>query len=85
MIINTLKLNWPNEQPQNARLQIRIGEAAHADRDGSSRSDWVDAAHYVINERPPVKIRRHYRSRGVKWHDLYRAAATVANALGLAS
>jgi len=21
MIINTLKLNWPNEQPQNARLQ----------------------------------------------------------------
>lgn len=62
---------------QRARLQIAIGEAAHAGRQGSSRDDWVDAAHYQLLGQVPAQIHRLYRRRGVKWHDLARAAKAI--------
>lgn len=65
---------------RRARLQIAIGEAAHAGRQGSNREDWVDAAHYQLLGRVPAQIRRLYRRRGVKWHDLARAVKIAQEA-----
>lgn len=65
---------------RRARLQIAIGRAAHADRQGSSPNDWADAAHYQLLGRVPAQIRRLYRRRGVKWHDLARTAKAMQEA-----
>lgn len=70
---------------ERARLQIAIGEAAHAGRQGSSRNDWVDAAHYQLLGRVPAQIRRLYRRRGVRWHDLARVTKTIQQEAPLAS
>lgn len=65
---------------RRARLQIAIGESAHAGRQGSCRDDWVDAAHYVLLGQVPAQIRRLYHHRGVKWHDLARTAKAMQEA-----
>lgn len=84
----TKRYAWPDTQPENARIQIAIGTKAHAGRAGSSPSDWIDSAFFAMagtretccgtND---LRIRRLYKSRGVKWHEVYRAAHAVAREL----
>lgn len=65
---------------ERAKLQIAIGEKAHGKRADSSRNDWVDAAHFVLQGGPIGAVTRvHYEALGVVWSEL-RAAAVALGA-----
>ena len=74
--------NWPIGK-EHSILQIEVGELAHSAHPFTLREHWVNAACFVMLGRASLQDRRLAKSQGVRFHDLYRAAAAVARAHGI--